>query len=80
MGYWFRNQHELLLVGIKGKFHSPDPEKRVSSVFREARTQHSKKPDYFYQLIEKMFPDGKYLELFARQKYNERWEVWGNQV
>jgi N6-adenosine-specific RNA methylase IME4 len=80
MGYWFRGQHELLLVGTKGKFSAPLPENRVSSVYRETRTAHSKKPDFYYGLIEKMFPDGKYLELFARQKFNKKWEVWGNQI
>lgn len=80
MGYWFRGQHEILLIGVKGKFHAPDPENRVSSVYREARTQHSKKPCHYYDLIEKMFPNGKYLELFSRNKYSEKWEVWGNQA
>lgn len=80
MGYWFRGQHELLLIGVKGKFHAPDPENRFSSVYRESRTQHSKKPAYYYDMIEKMFPNGKYLELFARNKHSEKWEVWGNQA
>jgi len=80
MGYWFRGQHELLLVGVKGRFSTPSPESRVSSVHREPRVKHSKKPDYYYSIIESMFPNGSYLELFARQKYNDRWEVWGNQI
>lgn len=79
MGYWFRSQHELLLVGVKGKFRTPDPENRFSSVYREKRSKHSKKPNAYYDMLEKMFPNGKYLEIFARQKYNESWEVWGNQ-
>lgn len=28
MGYWFRGQHELLLVGVKGKFSPPTPHAR----------------------------------------------------
>lgn len=27
MGYWFRNQHEVLLVGVRGKFSPPIKEK-----------------------------------------------------
>ncbi|GHU54862.1 hypothetical protein AGMMS49975_15840 [Clostridia bacterium] len=80
MGYWFLGQHELLLVATRGQFKPPVAEARVASVYTESRTQHSKKPDYYYDLIEKMFPEGRYLEMFARQKYNERWSVWGNQV
>jgi len=80
MGYWVRGQHEILLIGTKGKFSPPMPELRVSSVYSEKRNQHSQKPEYFYNLLESMFPHGKYLELFARRKYSEHWEVWGNMV
>jgi len=80
MGYWFRGQHEILLVGTKGKFSPPTSENRVSSVYKEKRTQHSKKPSFYYELIEKMFPNMRYLEMFSRKKYNEKWQVWGNQA
>ena len=80
MGYWFRGQHELLLVGKKGNYSPPIPENRFSSVIRETRTTHSKKPDCVYEMIEKMFPDGKYLEMFARKRHNDKWTVWGNEV
>jgi|SRR3990172_2029204 len=79
MGYWFRGQHELLLVGVKGEFSPPHPENRISSIYRERRGEHSKKPDYYYNLIESLFPQGKYLELFAR-KEREGWSSWGNQI
>ena len=46
MGYWFRGQHELLLVATKGSI--PIPDYKVSSVYSEKRMQHSKKPNYFY--------------------------------
>ena len=80
MGYWFRGQHELLLIGIKGKFRAPEASARVSSVYTERRTKHSKKPEYYYDLIENYFPDGKYLELFARQRHCDKWEIWGIEV
>jgi len=79
-GFWFRGQHELLLVGVKGSFRAPEAKNRVSSVYRETRRQHSVKPDFYYEMIERMFPDRRYLELFARRKYSEKWDVWGNQV
>jgi len=80
MGYWFFGQHELLLVGTKGNFSPPKQKDRVSSLYSELKTKHSKKPEYFYLLIEKMFPQGKYLELFARKQFNSNWTVWGNQL
>ncbi len=79
MGYWFRGQHELLLVGVKGIFSPPTNTNRVASVYTEKRTEHSKKPEYYYDLIEKMLPNKKYLELFAREPHSG-WEVWGNEV
>lgn len=79
MGYWFRGQHELLMVATKGDAQPPAESVRVASVYKEPRTEHSKKPDYFYGLVEAYFPNGKYLELFARQKYSNKWETWGNE-
>jgi N6-adenosine-specific RNA methylase IME4/DNA-binding XRE family transcriptional regulator len=79
MGYWFRGQHELLLVGTKGTFPPPAPEKRISSVIRERRTAHSKKPPAFYEIIEGLAPNGRYLELFARENNRPGWAAWGNQ-
>jgi N6-adenosine-specific RNA methylase IME4 len=80
MGYWFRGQHELLLVGVKGEYPAPLPENRFSSVYREARGEHSAKPERYYEMIEAMFPGRTYLELFARSRHGEGWEVWGNQL
>lgn len=79
LGYWFRGQHEMLLVGVKGKFSPPQPTARVSSVYHEKKGKHSRKPDYFRNLIAVQFPDKEKLELFARQK-TEGWDVWGNEV
>lgn len=78
MGYYFRGQHELLLVAVKGSFHAPDESARVSSVHREARGKHSSKPVYYAELIESMYPDDKRIELFCREP-REGWAVWGNE-
>jgi N6-adenosine-specific RNA methylase IME4 len=79
MGYWFRGQHELLLVGTKGKFSPPPSDHRESSVYRERKGRHSKKPEYFRQLISSSFPSMTKIELFARQK-TEGWDAWGDEV
>ena len=78
MGYWFRGQHELLLVATKGKYSPPEPEFRNSSVYTEQRTKHSTKPIYYYEWIEQAFKYSKKIELFSRNKRSE-WEVWGNE-
>ena len=79
MGYWFRGQHELLLVGVKGKFSPPISKFRISSVIRERRTKHSKKPNLVRELISNSFPKFSKLELFAREKING-WDAWGNEI
>lgn len=79
MGYWFRGQHEILLVGVKGKFSPPEQEHRVSSVFKSPRTKHSKKPDAFMDRIKLWFPKSERIELFSRSKF-EGWDSWGNEV
>lgn len=79
VGYWFRGQHELLLVGVRGRFSPPPPEVRVSSVIRQKREGHSEKPEVVYEIIERMYPGARYIELFARSE-REGWDVWGNQV
>lgn len=79
MGYWFRGQHELLLVGTKGKFSPPGQEARVSSVFRESRGKHSAKPECVYQWIERAFPAAIKLEMFCRSP-RAGWQTHGNEA
>jgi len=76
MGYWFRGQHELLLVGVRGKFSPPKPSVRVGSIFRHKRTKHSKKPNGIRTLINGWFPNRQKLELFSREHF-EGWDVFG---
>lgn len=77
MGYWFRGQHELIIVATKGNFSPPLPQFRNCSIHREERTEHSVKPEFFYTWIEKAFKGNK-IELFARTK-RSGWEAWGNE-
>jgi N6-adenosine-specific RNA methylase IME4 len=76
MGYYFRQQHELLLVGVKGHLPLPLPEHRPSSVFRAKRGTHSEKPDIVIEALTAMYPDFQKLELFARTPH-ATWEAWG---
>ena len=78
LGSWIRNQHEKCLVAIRGKM--PTPAELFSSVISAKRDSHSKKPEIFYEMIEKMYPKRNYLELFARKKHNKNWAVFGNEI
>jgi len=79
MGYWFRGQHEILIVATKGNISPPEQGKRISSIYKEKRTRHSKKPDKIREYISEWFRDVNKIELFAREK-TEGWDVWGNEV
>ena len=79
MGYYVRGRHELLLIATKGNPSKPEPRDRHDSVIEAPRTEHSKKPRIMYEIIEKMYPDGKYLELFARN-IRDKWKSWGNEI
>lgn len=79
MGYWFRGQHEILLVGTKGKVSPPETNFRNSSIYSEKRTRHSKKPQYYRDWIAQAYPDMPKLEMFARNT-DDDWDSWGNEI
>jgi N6-adenosine-specific RNA methylase IME4 len=79
-GYYVRQRHELLLIATRGNPPVPTTDNRPPSVYREKRTEHSKKPEQFYCFIEAMYPDFPKIELFARGKARVGWTIWGNQT
>ena len=81
IGYYFRQQHELLLVAARGALPVPEPSTRPSSVIRARRGKHSEKPGEIYELLEAMYPtftDVDRVELFARS-IRKGWAAWGNE-
>lgn len=79
-GHYNDVRHELLLIATRGSC-VPDVDTLDPSVIAEKRTKHSKKPDRFYELIERLYPlgDETHVELFSRRS-REGWQSWGNQV
>ncbi len=78
-GYWWRGQHELLMVGVRGNVKPPPTHLRRSSVIRCPRGRHSAKPDQVRDWIAEWYPDVPRLEMFSRMK-RPGWESFGNQV
>lgn len=78
-GYYVRQQHEVLLIGRKGRPPVPRPRDRPASVLAAPRTAHSRKPPEMRSLIERMYPELPRIELFARER-TRGWAVWGNQL
>lgn len=79
MGYYVRNQHELLLIARRGEPAKPAEARRPSSVMHAPRTKHSAKPAEFAAAIEAMYPDWPKVELFSRS-HRKGWAAWGNQA
>jgi N6-adenosine-specific RNA methylase IME4 len=78
MGHYNSVCHELLLVCVRGSCQ-PDVHKLFDSVVTEERTEHSRKPETFRQIIDTIYPNGRRIELFAREKH-EGWVTYGNEV
>lgn len=76
-GYYNGVRHEFLLVCTRGSC-TPDVPKLFDSVQSIERTEHSRKPEEFRQIIDTLYPHGKRIELFARRPA-PGWEVWGNE-
>lgn len=76
MGWFTTSKHEHLFIATRGSMH---PEYKPQSYFEAKVRRHSQKPEIMYKIIEKMYPKGKYLELFARNK-RDGWTSWGNEL
>lgn len=79
VGYYVSVQHEILLIGVKGRMMKPT--RLAPSVYAEPRTEHSVKPQYFRDLLVELYPNvTKRAELFARTA-DPNWETpIGNEV
>lgn len=75
-GYWFRNQHELLLVGTKGNIPAPAMGTQIPSLLDAPVRKHSQKPAEAYEMIEAYFPNLPKIELNARAA-RDGWDAWG---
>ena len=76
-GYWFRSQHEILLIGTKGKVPAPAPGTQWSSIVHAPVGNHSEKPKTFHEMIEHYFPNLPKLEMHCRGTGRDGWAVWG---
>jgi N6-adenosine-specific RNA methylase IME4 len=79
-GFWNRNKHELLLVGVRGNIPAPAHGTQWPSVIDAPRGTHSAKPEIFLELIEDYFPTLPKIELNRRGAPRPGWDAWGNEV
>jgi N6-adenosine-specific RNA methylase IME4 len=79
MGYWFRQDQELMLVGSCGGAPAPPHDRRYDASMYGGYRGHSVKPEAAHQRIEGMYPRARKIELFARER-RDGWDAWGNEV
>jgi len=76
LGQYFRNATELVLLGTKGKM--PVAFKGQANWAFMPLQEHSHKPEEMYAIMERLYPNCDYLELFARKRpSNPNWYIWG---
>ena len=95
IGQYGRGCHELLLFGVRGKGYNacaalPDGRRTTvrtdflagepREVDAKGKIVHSRKPRRQYDLIDLRTKPGSRLEMFARTRHSEAWDVWGNQA
>jgi N6-adenosine-specific RNA methylase IME4 len=74
IGRTIRMQCEFCLIAFKGRPVFNGNSER--DIIREARREHSRKPDAFYSFVERA-TIGRKLEYFSREK-RKGWDIYGN--
>jgi N6-adenosine-specific RNA methylase IME4 len=77
-GHYNDVRHEILLVGTRGSC-LPEITDLPDSVIEEKKERHSQKPAVFRELIDRLYPSGPRVELYAREKM-KGWTAWGNEA
>lgn len=78
-GYWARNRHELVVIATRGRYPCPRPALFPDSIVPGAQREHSRKPEWVQDTVDRRLPDARKLELFGRRP-RPGWTVWGNQT
>lgn len=74
-----RAAKEVFLVGVRGRAYRYLRDKSTRDVFFAAVGTHSQKPECFQDALDRMFPEGERLELFARRP-RPGWACVGNEA
>lgn len=85
MGRLVRAEHEVAILATRGKYSKLVTAKNIRSTFaaqapsdETGRAIHSRKPEEFYKLLEKL-AKGPYVELFAR-RHRDGWNCCGKEL
>lgn len=77
-GHWLRGQTEHCIVAVRGK---PVVTLTNESTLLAALVRgHSVKPVEFYELIERLCPAPRYVDLFSRYRHSDKWDCHGDEA
>lgn len=80
LGNYHNASAELLIVATRGSA-TPDQAEREDQVQLIQRVgRHSEKPEEFRAMVDRLYTQGRRIELFRRGDAPEGWHVWGNEV
>lgn len=80
MGRYVRHEHEVCLIGTRGRGIDLIVDHGVRSVVFAPRGKHSEKPSFTYKLIERLVGDADpKVELFARRE-RPGWICFGDEL
>ncbi len=74
-GYWFTGEHEIVLVGVRGKV-VPPAFAHFRSSFSAPVGEHSEKPSRLHEIVEFHWPNTPKVEFNARLQ-RPGWTAWG---
>ena len=77
MGYYTRANTEPCLLAVRGTM--PVAAHDVQALIMSPVQEHSRKPEDQYRKIERLYPQGPYLEMFARRR-RAGWHAFGNEI
>lgn len=78
-GYYTRANAEPCLLCVRKGGRAPVQDRGVSSLIVAPVGRHSEKPEETYNRIERLYPGGRKVELFARKR-RAGWVSLGNEV
>lgn len=78
LGYYTNTNAEFVLLGRKGKAIERSAKDVKQLIFAPVRS-HSEKPREFYQRVDRLYPNYRKIELFARKQNAppEHWDATG---
>lgn len=76
-----RYSHEYLIWYYKPKMIpiAKEQQGKYMTVFSEKSREHSRKPEYAYNMIDNLYPNTNKLDVFSREK-RDGWEQYGNEI